>query len=151
MEDYEWPHAPTTEWLAGSVVEVAWYVAANHRGGYSYRLCPAGQPITEECFQAGHLQFVGETQWVVRGESEPGAPREEVKAVRRTENTLPEGSQWSEVTETLDDGWPGTLHAHIIDLVQVPELPPGQYVLSFRWDCHLTPQIWSSCANINIF
>ena len=37
------------------------------------------------------------------------------------------------------------------DLVAVPEdLEAGKYVLSFRWDCQNSPQIWSSCANINI-
>ena len=37
------------------------------------------------------------------------------------------------------------------DLVTVPEdLEAGKYVLSFRWDCQNSPQIWSSCANINI-
>jgi len=37
------------------------------------------------------------------------------------------------------------------DLVAVPEdLEPGQYVLSYRWDCENTPQVWNSCANINV-
>lgn len=26
----------------------------NHGGGYSYRLCPASEPLTEECFQKVH-------------------------------------------------------------------------------------------------
>ena len=38
-----------------------------------------------------------------------------------------------------------------LDLVQVPtSLEPGQYVLSFRWDCQQSSQVWSSCANIEI-
>ena len=37
------------------------------------------------------------------------------------------------------------------DLVEVPEsLEPGEYVLSFRWDSQQTPQVWNSCANIEI-
>jgi len=38
----------------------------------------------------------------------------------------------------------------IVDEVEVPDLPSGDYVLSFRWDCEQTPQIWSQCANIKI-
>jgi len=38
----------------------------------------------------------------------------------------------------------------IIDQVRVPELPIGDYVLSFRWDCEQTPQIWSQCADVRI-
>ena len=34
--------------------------------------------------------------------------------------------------------------------VEVPQVSPGQYVLSFRWDCEQTSQIWTACANINI-
>ena len=39
----------------------------------------------------------------------------------------------------------------VMDKVEVPaELSPGHYVLSFRWDCEQTPQIWTACANVNI-
>ena len=39
----------------------------------------------------------------------------------------------------------------VMDEVEVPaELAPGDYVLSFRWDCEQTPQIWTACANVNI-
>jgi hypothetical protein len=38
----------------------------------------------------------------------------------------------------------------IVDLVKVPELPAGDYALSFRWDCEQTPQIWAQCANIKV-
>lgn len=37
----------------------------------------------------------------------------------------------------------------IVDLVSVPaNLTPGEYVLSFRWDCEQTKQIWNSCADV---
>jgi hypothetical protein len=26
----------------------------------------------------------------------------------------------------------------------------GSFVLSFRWDCEQTPQVWSSCADIEV-
>jgi hypothetical protein len=38
----------------------------------------------------------------------------------------------------------------IVDLVKVPDLPMGDYALSFRWDCEQTAQIWAQCANIKI-
>ena len=33
-------------------------------GGYAYRICKADGNVTEECFQAGHLEFVGETSFL---------------------------------------------------------------------------------------
>jgi len=48
-----------TKWTAGSTVEVAWTLQANHGGGYSYRLCPASSPLTEACFQLTPLSFAG--------------------------------------------------------------------------------------------
>ena len=86
-----------TDWLAGSVQEVAWHVNANHVGGYGFRLCklPAGgiSELTEECFQQNHLDFVGDHQWVVM-DAEP-EERREVAAVRTREGTFPPDSQWT--------------------------------------------------------
>jgi hypothetical protein len=48
------------------------------------------------------------------------------------------------------DGKQGMFGWSIVDKVQVPELVPGKYVLSFRWDCEQTPQVWASCANVEI-
>jgi hypothetical protein len=37
------------------------------------------------------------------------------------------------------------------DQLRVPEhLPPGEYVLGFRWDCEATAQVWQSCSDISI-
>lgn len=38
----------------------------------------------------------------------------------------------------------------VIDQVRVPNVPPGDYVLRWRWDCELTPQIWANCADVTI-
>lgn len=48
-----------TVWKRGSAVEVTWTQKAWHGGGYYYRLCPADQPLNEECFHKMPLQFVG--------------------------------------------------------------------------------------------
>merc|ERR1712151_583900 len=37
----------------------------------------------------------------------------------------------------------------IFDKVQVPSTT-GEYVLSWRWDCEQTDQVWNSCADIVI-
>lgn len=39
----------------------------------------------------------------------------------------------------------------ISDEVVIPKtLPPGKYVLSWRWDCEETAQVWQNCADVNI-
>ena len=63
--------------------------------------------------------------------------------------TTPEGSEWAKINlpeaATHNDRW------IFKDLVEVPmKFPPGDYVLSFRWDCLESPQIWNACANIRI-
>ena len=63
--------------------------------------------------------------------------------------TTPAGSEWAKVTIPkalrTQDRWA------FKDVVEVPKnLAPGDYVLSFRWDCLESPQIWSACANIKI-
>lgn len=46
-------------------------------------------------------------------------------------------------------GVEGALYS-IVDLVEVPDVEAGDYLLSFRWDCEQSPQIWQSCADIRI-
>ena len=39
----------------------------------------------------------------------------------------------------------------VADRVLIPkDLTPGDYVLSFRWDCEETAQIWANCADVTI-
>ena len=47
-------------------------------------------------------------------------------------------------------GYPDFLWT-LMDEVEVPvDLEAGDYVLSFRWDCEATPQIWNACSNVRI-
>eukprot|EP00656_Telonema_subtile_P015169 TRINITY_DN17912_c0_g1_i1.p1 TRINITY_DN17912_c0_g1~~TRINITY_DN17912_c0_g1_i1.p1 ORF type:complete len:287 (+),score=40.91 TRINITY_DN17912_c0_g1_i1:125-985(+) len=55
------PRPTGVVWKAGGTASTAWYIAFNHGGGYRFRLCPAEQQLTEECFQANELDFVGDT------------------------------------------------------------------------------------------
>ena len=139
-KDYAWPDMPVTEWFAGFHHEVAWYVSANHGGGYSYRLCPMPKggisELTEECFQQNPLDFVGESQWVNYKIDRETGHRTEVQARQTTEGTYPKGSMWR-ANPILPEDEDGTTNeysnGHIIDLVDVPaDLEPGEYVVSFR-------------------
>ena len=50
---------PAASWVAGDVVEVGWALRFNHGGGYQYRICPAHEALTEECFARHPLVFNG--------------------------------------------------------------------------------------------
>ena len=139
-ENYEWPDMPITEWTAGSYQEVAWWVGANHAGGYSYRLCKMPDEginkVTEECFQQSPLQFVGDEQWVEYYVDRNTGKRAKVQALQTTTGTYPEGSMWRanpllpyrEQGGSKDYG-----KGHVIDYVEVPgDLEPDEYVLSHR-------------------
>lgn len=178
----------TTEWTAGGTAEVGFGIAANHGGGYSYRLCPkppTGKVVTEECFQAHPLDFDGDMQWVQYG---PNGTRTHFLANRTREGTFPAGSQWTKnpipACAAVDGGYythlsgigcgklgvqfpppaegllgfgagqgePGHWRFlfSVMDRVRVPKLAVGEYVLSWRWDCEQTTQVWNTCSNIRI-
>mgnify|MGYP001184049935 CR=1 FL=1 len=42
-----------------------------------------------------------------------------------------------------------SLHYSIVDKVRVPQ-EEGEYVLSWRWDCEESDQVWMSCADVEI-
>lgn len=45
----------------------------------------------------------------------------------------------------------GSFGFHIIDQLQIPaDITPGNYVLSFRYDCEQTSQVWNTCGDILI-
>ena len=73
----------------------------------------------------------------------------EKELITTTKGTTPEGSMWAKVDLPVPQeevaSW------GFKDLLEVPEdLEAGDYVLSFRWDCEKTPQVWNSCANIRV-
>jgi len=144
-----------TTWTRGRNAHVYWTSDAYARGGYAYRLCrvPDGQywKVTEECFQQGHLNFAGKTSYIYwkpywnffHGGWIP------VDLITTKIGTTPEGSEWAKINlpnePSIGDMWAFN------DVVKVPKsLTPGDYVLSFRWDCLESPQIYSACANIKI-
>jgi hypothetical protein len=197
--NYSLPLLDRTQWVAGSTVEVAWGITANHGGGYQYRLCPAGEELTEACFQKTVVPFVGTSQWLQYGDGKDPTRRVEVPVVEvGGDKVVPAGSVWRRnpvppcnapitggAQHTFDkictgptftppaegawgfgpgacgSGLPGTsctpeefkdqnFDFGIVDKVQVPDVPPGEYVLAFRWDSEQTPQVWNSCADVTI-
>merc|ERR1712032_654560 len=43
------------------------------------------------------------------------------------------------------------LSFNLIDRVQVPaDLVPGHYVLSMRFDCEETPEVWAQCGDVEV-
>ncbi|CAJ1379035.1 unnamed protein product [Effrenium voratum] len=199
-----------TVWRAGSDVEVAWGLAANHGGGYQYRLCRADKEISEECFQQTPLGFVGDKQWLQFGQGFDRNDRIEITARRvGGDKVVPKHSTWTmnpipgckgtaarartpcsgptfqppasdrfwkygggkekgiygyggghcmgnlsvnpDAKCSLEEYGSASFDFGIVDLVHVPkDLPEGEYVLSWRWDCEMTKQIWSSCADVTI-
>merc|ERR1712045_191493 len=145
--------ARLTTWTRGQPAVVFWASGANHMGGYAYRLCKVNNgkfwKVTEKCFNKGHLNFYGDTTWIDR-DARRGDMTDNtwvpMELVTTTEGTTPAGSMWAK----LNIGRPNKgQYFAFKDLVSVPEdLEPGEYVLSFRWDCLHTPQVWSACSNI---
>lgn len=84
-----------TRWIAGSVVEVAFGMSANHGGGYQYRLCPADSELTEACFQKLPLEFVGDESWIQFGHGLDTNNRSVFKATPVSgDKVQPSGSVW---------------------------------------------------------
>jgi hypothetical protein len=189
------PPGNVTVWKAGGLAEVSWSIAAQHGGGYQYRLCPKGSKLSEECFQAHPLAFEGTTHTIRYNDG--SAPSLLINATSLSTGVLPHGSTWrrnpipacncdigackvggkgfskpyanSPDPISADECPTGTMFNaqfkggagdvgyltgrpvlySIVDKVKVPEAV-GDYVLSWRWDCEETNQVWNSCADIRI-
>eukprot|EP00746_Dinoflagellata_sp_MGD_P030095 gnl/MRDRNA2_/MRDRNA2_17129_c0_seq1.p1 gnl/MRDRNA2_/MRDRNA2_17129_c0~~gnl/MRDRNA2_/MRDRNA2_17129_c0_seq1.p1 ORF type:complete len:399 (+),score=55.23 gnl/MRDRNA2_/MRDRNA2_17129_c0_seq1:54-1199(+) len=167
-----------TIWKAGDLATTGWYIRANHGGGYQYRLCPKSEPLTEECFRKTPLKFEGPqtlrwkdgseeniTGTYVSGDSVPDGsmwarnplpvtPTPEFPAPCKSGASPPVRAPKAEGEYGTDPGhcagaWPTSVI--IMDKVRVPaDLPLGEYVLGWRWDCELTAQVWAACADITI-
>lgn len=51
---------------------------------------------------------------------------------------------------TVDETEKQVFAWNVVDKVKVPDVPPGDYVVSFRWESEQTPQIWASCSDVKI-
>ena len=85
------PRNPTgIVWRSGARAEVKLSVRANHGGGWSFRLCPADQPLTEACMQRRPLDFAERTWLEFRNGS-----RLEINGLYLTTGTFPPNSMWA--------------------------------------------------------
>lgn len=89
------------QWKIGGQAEVVWQPENNHGGGYSWRLCPAVETLTEECFQKHPLNFVQDQQGIVF----QNGTMKRIQGTFVTEGTYPAGSMWS--TLPIPDTWLG--------------------------------------------
>jgi hypothetical protein len=62
-------------------------------GGYSYRLTEQRPNVTEADFQAGHLDFVGDSHIIQWGANK--STRKTIPAVYTSNGTHPRGSMWA--------------------------------------------------------
>lgn len=127
---------------------------------YAYRLCSHDNTAQDEkCFEAGHLDFVGDEQYIY---NKYGEFQTTIQARRTNTGTNPPNSWWTrnpfpqekELTPII----PGLANAtgrgpfeyNTIDTIKVPNLPAGDYTLSFRWDAEQTKQVWQQCSDVRI-
>ena len=149
---FDFPQMITTEWEVGSTQDVVWASNGGHKGGYTYRLCkmPAeGKTgLTEECFARNVLKFAGKkTYWRTAWFEHRNDGWQWEEKTDLTVGTYPEGSAWRYQGPIAEDYTERLYKDH----VKIPcDLEPGQYVLSWRWDAMTAPQVWVSCANIEI-
>eukprot|EP00929_Paragymnodinium_shiwhaense_P090302 TRINITY_DN50455_c0_g1_i1.p1 TRINITY_DN50455_c0_g1~~TRINITY_DN50455_c0_g1_i1.p1 ORF type:complete len:515 (+),score=73.64 TRINITY_DN50455_c0_g1_i1:95-1546(+) len=203
------PKQTSVVWPRGSVQDVGMAAAANHAGGYSYRLCKnvAGQ-VSESCFQQTQLRFAEDSQYIVYADGRWS----KIPLVKVSNGTYPEGSEWARfpvpsclqcnpaeacgaLLEPISGGdqgnaWnlqvncnaacagstiskaggscPGGTQFEepmeklsgfgkslwdwsVVDRVEVPsDLEPGEYLLSWRWDCEQSDQVFQNCADVRV-
>jgi len=85
------PGVPSAVWTRGGEATVAWNVRNNHGGGYSYRLCPASETPSEECFRKHPLDFVPTKQAILAADG----TRTPIHGVFLRDGTTPPGSMWA--------------------------------------------------------
>jgi len=158
--DTSYSQAKTTRWTRGEIESVAYVSNNGHGGGYTYRLykLPSGEGskderkagLTEEHFANNILTFATNyTETRLTGKRNLGSEwRKEFKE-DITEGTNPPGSAWRPLAKREGSGKGKTKFNK--DFVKVPKgITKGEYVLSWRWDTATAPQIWMSCAWIDI-
>lgn len=174
------PHRPSVPTSTTLQPQVTWTIEANHAGGYQYRLCPATSKLDEACFQKMPLQFTGMQGLRWNGGPQHGGQEIFFNPTYVTEGTTPPSSQWVKNPIPLlgcGDGLPGPCKVPefqplctnttmctgfgdgdvtnsrmvLVDYVKIPnDIPAGDYVLGWRWDCEQSNQIWQSCSDVTI-
>ena len=214
------PRPTGTVWRRGGVAKTRWQQTAAHGGGYMYRLCPANEPLTEECFKRHPLEFATphkhraifadsskdhdiNATYVSDGPAKgwmrlplPNPTKlscdynvtakqiSAKKGAAASSSSISKHCNWTcagcgaphyaadQACPTVcSEQYPGLppyggsdpavfpdplpghdFHQYAIeDTLKVPwYLPAGEYVLGWRWDCEMSSQVWSSCADITL-
>jgi len=198
------PRPSGTVWRRGGTAKTRWQLTASHGGGYIYRLCPASESLTEECFKRTPLEWATSTHVLRFSDASkdleinatdvkygggigwrrmpfPDVRRDpcdyNVTAEKGPDEHCPvfscHGNHYA-ADESCPDicskHYPGTPDGRkptlpfpdpvpgigqtkfaVEDTIIVPaDLPAGEYVLGWRWDCEHSSQVWNSCADITI-
>lgn len=132
------PASATVVWKAGHMVDVAWALQANHGGGYSYRLCPHGHPLTEECFQKFPLDFAGTKSWFRWGGA--AGKTHYFKRTTVVKGTFPPHSMWAmnpvpRAWRLADHTWPnqGSNHMQTGEGFQPKCTEEGNFTCTGAW------------------
>jgi len=78
-------------WRAGETVQTSIFIQANHAGGWQFRLCPASEPLTEECFQRHPVPFDQTAGQMLRLSD---GSLHQINATYLDEGVSPAGSAW---------------------------------------------------------
>jgi hypothetical protein len=134
--------------------------------------------MDEDCFQNGQLEFFGEYSWIEIGGKRNRIKAMQTtsgthpRGSQWRKNPIPLCKNMGENDKCstgpmfapprgVDDpnfvapvGMCGLASkckdARVIDKLKVPDVAAGEYILSWRWDCEQTPQVWLSCSRIRI-
>jgi hypothetical protein len=160
LDGLDLPPNPTqTTWRQGEVVTVASSIYINHGGGWSWRLCPKSASVTEACFQEHVLDFADSNQTLrftdghdvvipARHTQDGKWARNPVPAALEEGQAHPDAFQFPMPAEGLI---PAQWDYSVVERVVVPEsIASGEYLLSWRWDCELSRQVWLNCADITV-
>lgn len=125
--------------------------ATGTKGSSGCKECE-GADSCGECCPGCTTKTWGQYKWCYCGQPKPskgGATR----AYEQQANAPPRCPTGVQFPVPADDlyGYGDVPPVLVTDKLRVPPgLHPGEYVLSWRWDCEQTPQIWNSCADIRV-
>jgi hypothetical protein len=160
LDGLDLPPNPThTTWRQGDVVTVASSIYINHGGGWSWRLCPKSASVTEACFQEHVLAFADENQTLrfIDGHEVIIAARHTLDGqwarnpVPAAMDELPKPPLSFQFPMPVGGLSPTQWNFSVVEKVIIPEaIAPGEYLLSWRWDCELSRQVWANCADVTV-
>lgn len=169
--DYNLPGwGPSTNVEQGQILDVSWCINADHGGVFNFRLCPT-QELTdllltpgitptsdqqlalETCYQANLLRCddVPENNCTVGSACQPGwgcdIEGPYFHCIEDPESDIPRCAPPASGPSPCYGG-----HGLVTRKINIPsDFPIGPNVLSWRWDALETTEVFSACADINVY